>query len=133
LIPTKDNQFKLCDTMVVTEGDVYHVVPSGFKTDLASIPRVFWPVFSPGDYDTIAPAVLHDWHYCCVSSVSRKRADDIFYYGLVGQGMHPYKAFMYWYTIRWWGWIWYQHGRGLSKHAIELIDNQNQGEQDDFD
>jgi hypothetical protein len=40
----------------------YSAVPTGFKTDLASIPKALWSVLSPiGRYD--APAVLHDHCY----------------------------------------------------------------------
>jgi hypothetical protein len=99
----------------------------GFKTDLASIPRIMWPIFSPSDYDAIAPAVLHDWHYCCVKQVSRKRADDIFYYGLRVHGMGRLKAFIYWVGVRSIGWHYYQHGEGLAKHAGEFPKEEMQG------
>lgn len=38
------------------------VVPKGFVTDFASIPRVFWAVLPPDD-EYVMPAVLHDWLY----------------------------------------------------------------------
>lgn len=37
-------------------------VPSGFVTDFASVPRVFWSVLPP-DGDYVAAAVVHDWLY----------------------------------------------------------------------
>lgn len=37
-------------------------VPKGFITDLASIPRIFWPILSPID-EYAKAAVLHDWLY----------------------------------------------------------------------
>ena len=37
-------------------------VPAGFKTDLASVPRIFWSLIPPfGRYDDAA--VIHDWIY----------------------------------------------------------------------
>lgn len=51
------------------------VVPAGFKTDYASIPRFFWRVLPPvGKYDRAA--VVHDYlyHY---NGVTRKQADDV--------------------------------------------------------
>jgi len=120
LIPTKDNQFRLCDDMVIKARKKYHAVPMGFKTDLASIPRIMWPIFSPSDYDSIASAVLHDWHYCCVTNVSRKRADVLFYSGLRSHGMHKIKASIYYYGVRAIGWLYYTHGEGLIKHRDEL-------------
>jgi hypothetical protein len=127
LIPTKDNKFKLCDNMIIRAHDKFHAVPMGFKTDLASIPRIMWPIFSPGEYDSIAPAVLHDWHYCCVASVSRKLADDIFYYGLRVHGMGRVQAFIYWLGVRAIGWNYYKHGNGLKDHAGEFPEDELQG------
>lgn len=37
-------------------------VPTGFSTDLASIPRPFWPIF-PRDGRYCPAAVVHDWLY----------------------------------------------------------------------
>lgn len=51
-------------------------VPAGFETDLASIPRIFWPFLSPaGKY--AKAAVLHDWLYV-TKTVTRKVADELF-------------------------------------------------------
>lgn len=50
-------------------------VPAGFKTDLASIPRVLWNVLPPiGAYD--AAAVVHDYLYQH-NGVSRREADAV--------------------------------------------------------
>ena len=38
------------------------VVPAGFITDFASVPRMFWPIISPIDTHANA-AVIHDWMY----------------------------------------------------------------------
>lgn len=106
--------------MIVHVDDTYHVIPRGFKTDLASIPRIFWSFYSPVDFDSIASAVLHDWHYCCSFDVSRKDADLIFYYGLIAQGMPKLRASLYYYCVRSWGWIFYTRGLGLADHMHEF-------------
>lgn len=38
------------------------VVPAGFVTDLASVPRVCWPLVAPFDLSCAAP-IAHDWLY----------------------------------------------------------------------
>lgn len=38
------------------------IVPDGFITDFASVPRVFWPIISPIDIHANA-AVIHDFMY----------------------------------------------------------------------
>lgn len=127
LIPTKDNKFRLCDNMIVHIDNEYHAVPMGFKTDLASIPRIMWPFFAPSDYDCIAPAVLHDWHYCCSNEVDRKRADDIFYYALREHGMNRVKAYIYYLAVRALGKKYYQYGVGIYNHEGEFAKEELQG------
>jgi len=55
-------------------------VPAGFVTDLASIPRLFWPLLPPqGRY--AKAAILHDWLYTqgpAGDETARARADAIF-------------------------------------------------------
>lgn len=74
----------------LTEAFEYHVgqypsedvirVPAGFVTDLASIPRLLWPLLPPqGRY--AKAAILHDWLYTqgrAGDEAARARADAIF-------------------------------------------------------
>lgn len=113
--------------MIIRAHNKYHAVPMGFKTDLASIPRIMWPIFAPSDYDAIAASVLHDWHYCCVKQVSRKRADDIFYFALRSHGMNAIKAYIYWLGVRSIGWLYYTEGKGIARHAGEFPKDEMQG------
>ncbi|SFU87941.1 Protein of unknown function [Polaromonas sp. YR568] len=54
------------------------VVPTGFVTDLASIPRLFWSVLRP-DGDYAYAAIVHDYLYWEQSpSIPRSDADEIF-------------------------------------------------------
>ncbi len=60
-------------------GTVIHV-PAGFRTDMASVPRLIWQVIPPlGTYDK--PAVIHDWLYqtgrCNGDTITRAQADDV--------------------------------------------------------
>lgn len=52
------------------------IVPVGFATDFASVPRAFWSLFPPYGRHTKA-AVLHDFLYVA-QITSRKDADGIF-------------------------------------------------------
>ena len=131
LVPQQDNKFKLCDNMIAHVDNQFQVVPRGFKTDLASIPRIMWPVFWPDDYDTIAAAVLHDWHYCCDSEISRQRADDIFYYSLLKNGSSRLKAYIYYVSVRRMGWLYFTGGAGIVDHEKEFEGGELQGNYDD--
>ena len=71
------------------------IVPSGFVTDFASVPRGLWNIFPPhGKYSKAA--VLHDYLYRC-SVLSRKRCDEIFLTCMEVLGV-PYmqRYAMYW-------------------------------------
>lgn len=52
------------------------VVPAGFESDAASVPRLFWRTFPPWGRYTPA-AVVHDWLYVCRHD-PRAEADAVF-------------------------------------------------------
>ena len=54
-------------------------IPSGFVTDFASVPRIFWSIAPPVGHHTKA-SVVHDYLYCkdCKYKVTRYEADRIF-------------------------------------------------------
>jgi len=56
------------------------VVPSGFVTDLASIPRVFWSLLPPDGAYTF-PAIIHDYLYW-TQKHPRAIADSVLRYGM---------------------------------------------------
>lgn len=51
-------------------------VPSGYKTDLASVPRIFWFFIAPYELGEAAPLV-HDWLYqhAGIEQTDKKDAD----------------------------------------------------------
>jgi hypothetical protein len=80
-------------------GDV--LIPKGFKTDLASIPRVLWSIFPPfGNYTT--PAVIHDHAYkTCYNS--RAEADKEFRDNCKAYGTPSWKANSFYGAVRLFG------------------------------
>ena len=54
-----------------------YIVPAGFITDFASIPRLFWTVVGHPAGKYAQAAVLHDYLYR-TNSVSRAKADSLF-------------------------------------------------------
>lgn len=112
LIPYPDNTFELCDDSKYSMleyidkkafGPKKLIVPMTFKTDLASIPRVLWPLYAPTDYDTLSPAILHDYFYACPNGYSRKQIDDMFYYALKDSGLNTWAAQKFWLAVRFFG------------------------------
>lgn len=78
----KDGKFVILlskHTFIVNDKEI--VVPADFRTDLASVPRIFWLFISPIDKYSIA-AVMHDYIYSinCELNIHRKEADEMFYH-----------------------------------------------------
>jgi len=70
-------------------------VPAGFKTDFASVPRLFWRIIPPwGAYSPAA--VVHDYLYT-TGLVSRAEADRIFHELMKRLGVSVWmRNSMYW-------------------------------------
>ena len=64
-------------------------VESGFITDFASIPRIFWRIFLPSGTHREA-AVVHDWLYFC-GDRSRAVCDAIFLEAMEALGVPRWK------------------------------------------
>lgn len=88
------------------ESDGEIVVPRGFITDLASIPRALRGVLNVNGRSRKA-AVLHDWGYC-KQWASRTEIDALFRRALIAEGMHPALARTYWLGVRAGGWIYWR-------------------------
>ncbi len=79
------------------------VVPYGFETDLASVPRIAQG--APGFASTglsRRPAVLHDWLYAS-GDAPRMEADRLFYKALRAEGVHEPTARIYYRAVRLFG------------------------------
>ena len=60
-------------------------VPTGFVTDLASVPRIFWSILQPDGLYAYA-AVVHDYLYW-TQSTSKDEADGVFRYTMEELGV----------------------------------------------
>ena len=74
------------------------VVPAGFVTDLASIPRVFWSLL-PTDGVYTFPAIVHDYLYW-TQTQTRETADDVFLYGMNDMGVSKVVAQAIYLAVR---------------------------------
>lgn len=100
------------------EGFEYHVgcypseeiiiVPEGFVTDFASVPRIFWPIIDPVGKHGKA-AVIHD--YCYATALyPRLRSDQIFLEGMEVLKVEEWKRETMFYAVVLFGWpAWYNH------------------------
>ena len=66
--PFKKYQFELVENYEFKLPCISGSIPKGFKTDGASIPRIFWSIYPPYKSEYFSACVIHD--YLC----GRKRA-----------------------------------------------------------
>jgi len=96
------------ETWVVLEDYIYKdiVVPRGFQTDLASIPRILWNIIAPFELSTEAP-VVHDYLYQTggdKGKYTRKQADKIFYELMLKEGVCWWKRTVAYNAVRTFAW-----------------------------
>jgi len=82
------------------------IVPKGFKTNFASVPRLAKFYIDDDDWQIRAPSVVHDYLYSAESAklgFNRQQADGILFEAMVGLGMRKTKALLIYYTLRLFG------------------------------
>jgi hypothetical protein len=90
---------RLTEPLVARLSCLTIVIPKGFKTDGASIPKIFWWTgWRPFDGDTIYPAIVHDylyrWHF------PRLTADLIFLNLMENRKVPLLKRWAYFVVVR---------------------------------
>lgn len=98
--PHDNYNFKLCHMMITSIDGEITIIPKDFKTDLASLPRWYWPIVAPSYAPIIAPSILHDYLYRCPNNLTRTEVDDIFFYALLRNGTSTYLAYKMYYGVR---------------------------------
>lgn len=79
------------------------VVPAGFTTDLASVPRLFTAVV-PVIGNQNGPATVHDWCYD-QQTMTRAEADSLFLAGMEAAGVGWLRRWAMYAAVRVGGWV----------------------------
>lgn len=97
--------FELRKSLLFNFRGVRISVPSGFKSDGASVPRMFWRlVFPPLDRNAIRAAIIHDYLYRMDSfGLSRKETDILFFGLMIIDGVDPSRAYLAYLGVRLFG------------------------------
>lgn len=85
------------------------IVPAGFQTDGASIPRIFWNILSPfGSY--FPAALVHDYLYSKASTcnLTREQADGVFLQAMKDIGVGFVTRRIIYSAVRLGGWASYK-------------------------
>ena len=103
------------------------LVPKGFITNFASVPRFFWSIIPPwGKYGKAA--VIHDYLYY-TKKYTRKRADEIFLEGMEVLGVSLWKRQVMYWAVRIFAKSYYGGDR-LTKEPEKDIDEELTNDED---
>jgi len=85
--------------------EVIKILP-GFKTDFASVPKLFWNIFPPYSPEYGKAAVIHDALYTN-KIFTRKRSDKIFLEGMKVLKASGFTRYIMYYAVRLFAWtVW---------------------------
>lgn len=104
LIPFADGEFwVLGNDLVFTVRDTGQkiIVPRGFVTDFASVPRIFWTFF-PKHGEYTRAAIVHDYLYW-QQQCSREQADELFDIVMEDSDVDSTSRFTIYAAVRVWG------------------------------
>ncbi len=107
--PKKGYSYTTCEPMKVKIDGKKLIVPKNFQTDLASIPRLLWPIFAPQYSGFVAPAILHDYLYRCNRAANRLYADEVLYSALITEDVTAFTASKFYMAVRLFGGSHYEH------------------------
>jgi len=105
--PLVDYHYQTCNAIKFKINKTTFVIPANFETDLASIPKIAWPIMAPHHATLVRPAIIHDWFYRKTCDFDRKQTDLIFYHMLKNDGVSTFTASLMYYAVRAWGWNYY--------------------------
>lgn len=123
--PYHGYHYLTCQKIRFVVNNSEYEIPENFETDLASIPRIVWPIISPAHSSLIRPAIVHDWFYRKTCDFTRYETDLIFYHMLKNDGVSTIRASIMYYAVRWFGWNYYNEDycedefKGLDKKTRE--------------
>ena len=107
---------------MTTEETFYNIdgkldsIPAFFRTDFASIPKLFWFVEAPYKASFVYAAIWHDYYYTCPGKIPRKDIDDVFYHLLREQGNSMLSSLKMYIAVRIFGY--FKFSENLSCHDL---------------
>ena len=118
-LPSKSKQsglplYLLMSDFIVYIDGIKIIIPAGFITDLASVPWGFRNTFYPGDHQTAAASLIHDFFYAA-EILKRTESDKVFYAVLIYVGVDGPKEKPMFLAVFFFGWGTYR------KHTADSI------------
>lgn len=117
----------VCKNKIEWKGRSF-VIPAGFESDGASVPRFFWRIVCPPtDPQAVRAGVAHDWIYRTQpKGWTRAEADKMFYDLLVEDGMYRCRARLAYLGVRLGGGFAWDENAAVKKtiEAVEEVSRQ---------
>ena len=101
----RGNFFTLREPLWIDWGGRLLIVPYGFESDGASVPRFFWRlVFPPSDNRALRAAFAHDYIYRThPAGWTKAEADAMFFDLLVADGIPVFRAYLAYLGVHFFG------------------------------
>ena len=93
LQPLKNHKFKVVKEFTFKD----EIIPTGFTSNGANVPRIFWSIFPPNRTDYLPCAILHD--YLC-DKKEFKKADEHFKACLECLNVSKFTRYIMYYAVR---------------------------------
>lgn len=103
IYPENEYLYSTSEDIYFSVNEKIFIIENGFKTDLASIPRVYWSILSPRYTNFVTPSIIHDYLYQCAPEESRLFADEVLYGALLQKGVSRYTATKFYLAVRLFG------------------------------
>jgi len=91
-------------------------IPEWFTFDWASLPRVFYIVWTPMATDTLIAALIHDFVYK-QQKLTREECDELFNEVMLITWVRHLKRVIYYIWVRLWGWVAYNNHKKVRQKA----------------
>jgi len=88
---------------ILEDVEVFGVlIPEGYETNGASVPRLFWEILSPFT-EGFRAALVHDFRYTNSKELTRKETDKEFFNNLKKCGVNNIRRSLVWIAVRTFG------------------------------
>ena len=117
-----ETEWTLKEDVSFTNEHLEVIVKSGFITDGASIPKLFWSIIgSPLEADLLLPAIIHDGLYTD-ETLPREVCDDLLREMLLLNGVSQLKADLIYNAVRMFGASHFESDDTAQKKFISIIE-----------
>ncbi|EAJ6150290.1 DUF1353 domain-containing protein [Campylobacter lari] len=97
--PFGKDRFEVVKEFEVSLCGLNFIVPKGFISDGASVPRIFWSIYPPYKSEYFSAAIVHD--YLCQKAYSKddyKLADKVLKEAMIELGCSKVKTFIFYHA-----------------------------------